>query len=187
MTFYKEVKTPRWSALSLLTACLHDCTSVWVWNCLWCVLQHPVVRTLCLAVTPFPPEIFPVASTAVVQTSDLGCTGMAQNNHKYLPNSHTHKLQKCDRYFKFKLLAGVWINSRAAVEWQYLTGTFPPHQVCIVSWNESQFPQYFFMSVCVCVCVIHRIPREEMPWMGIERGWLRFETTVNCSSLSKSN
>lgn len=149
MRFYKEVKTPKDG--QLCHYCLPVYMSVPVSAVGLCVLQHSVVRTLDLAVTPFPPQIFPLPSTAVVQTSDLGCTGTPQNNHKYLPNSHMHKLQKIRQIFQ------MWASSQHLNPQQscsgmaYLTGTFPLNQVRIVSWNESQFPQYFFMSACVRV------------------------------------
>ncbi len=73
-------------------------------------------------------------------------------------------------------------------EWQYLQNvvkTFPSYahsnEVCIVSWNESQFPQYFYN----CVCHINRIPKEEKNRVGKDRGRLRLE--VNYSNNRMNN
>lgn len=89
MTFYKEVKTARDGQLChyrlpvYMSVPVSECETVSgvFYSTLW-ILQLRF----------FPPEIFPIPSTVVVQTSDLGCTGMAQNNHKRLPNLRMHKL-----------------------------------------------------------------------------------------------
>lgn len=72
--------TQRWSALSLLTACLYECTSVWVWN--GCVLQHSEVRTLDFAVTSFLPEI----SVFLPQLWSRPVTSAAQGRHRLTTN-----------------------------------------------------------------------------------------------------
>lgn len=153
-TFYKEVKTPRDGHL-----CYYKLPVYMSVQCLSAKMSRVCFIAPCEGFgcddrllrlfLQSPP--FPVPSTAVVWTSsDLGCTGTAQQNCKHLPKLYAHKLknEKCP-FLIFKLAAGISIHSNAAAERQHLTGTFPPHQVCIVSWNESQFPQYFFTAVCV--------------------------------------
>ena len=165
----------RWAALSLLAACLHECTSIWV------KLSRVCFTALCGKSSGSGSQTF---FRFLPQLWSRPLTLAAQGRHRLTTN--IYQICTC-------------INYKNVTDISNLRSQPVSEAIAKVRRKGNIWKERFLYMKCalyletspsfpnISLCGINRIPREEMPWMGIERGWLRFETTVDCWSLSKSN